>query len=815
LFYTRLSEVPNFDASPEGLERPDIVDTPTRLQILGSIEQILDGFMPSESQCISFIELDEQTAPGPPPLTRYSPVIDAEGKVSAEIPGIHLLRPFLELPLLSSEIEPSLVPVSLSEHQVKASKALFDRHALLLADDPGTGKKAAICVALANLFQQGEVERVLILCPEWAGRQWLGALNRWAPSLASIFIQGERECREVGWYNRAHVYLTDYQTFAEDVENQLLAVGELVIDLLVLDGINSTRYQTRQITTALKLVGADKRWALAGSLPSDPEGWLYIFGILTPERVGDAVGLTLPDVERRFFPFMLRRSKADLVEELPRLTRHEVWLDLDPRQAQAYQEALREERDRLSKLGEVVTRTHVMTAIDRLKKTSNFALDLLEGVKVRASVDLIEDLSTSGTKIVVFSQYIEEGLDRLRPALEAYGVLSLYKETSESERSRILEAFRKDSQWHVLLMEMGASTDGEPLTEATYILHFDHSWNPAIRRRAELCLNPSLGPSMPLNIYEFWVADTIDEEIYALLAERGLLHPMMPDETQPADIEERLTLDDWLREVLDVPPPPEPVLGLTMPISPEVKPPSAEPVEEDVLSQLGEVEGEDVVTSEVQPPSFEPAEGEILLLPTKAEGEDIIAAEEQSPSVESIEEDILPFLDEVEGEDIAVAEVQPPSFEPAEGEFLVLPTEPEEEDIITPEIQPQPVEPTEGDLSTLPLEVLIKCVELLMQDHGYPDLDVIDKLDEGGGEWIAHRFEDDEVESVYVRFFRTEKNVNIRKARAVLKALETHGECQRAYLVTTSGFSRTCRKLAIESEGKLVLVIGDELSEFL
>jgi len=104
---------------------------------------------------------------------------------------------------------------------------------------------------------------------------------------------------------------------------------------------------------------------------------------------------------------------------------------------------------------------------------------------------------------------------------------------------------------------------------------------------------------------------------------------------------------------------------------------------------------------------------------------------------------------------------------------------------------------------------------LLMQDHGYPDLDVIDKLDEGGGEWIAHRFEDDEVESVYVRFFRTEKNVNIRKARAVLKALETHGECQRAYLVTTSGFSRTCRKLAIESEGKLVLVIGDELSEFL
>jgi superfamily II DNA or RNA helicase len=785
LFYTRLDVVMNFDASPEGLEQPRIIDTPVRLQIPGSVDQILDGFKTGELLDISLFDLDEQTAPGPPPLTRYSPVINAEGKVSAELPGINLLRPFLEIPLLTSEIESSLVPVSLSEHQVKASKALFDRRALLLADDPGTGKKAAICVALNNLFQQGEVERALILCPEWAGRQWLGALHNWAPSIASIFVKGERECREVGWYNRAHVYLTDYQTFAEDVENNLLAVGELVFNLLVLDGINSIRHQTRQITTALKLVHADKRWALAGSLPTDPEGWLNIFGLLTPERVGDAIGLRLPDIEKRFFPFMLRRSKADLAEELPRLTRHEVWLDLDPRQAQAYQEALREERDRLSKLGEAVTQTHVMTAIDRLKKTSNFALDWLDGVKVRALVDLIEDLSSSEAKIVVFSQYREEGLGQLRPALEAYGVLNIYKETSESERSKVLEAFRKDAQWHVLLMEMGARIDDEPLPEATYILHFDHNWNPAIRRRAELRLNPSLSPSPPLNIYEFWVADTIDEKIYALLAERGLLPRLLPDDTQPDEIEEKLTLDDWLKEVLEVPPPPEPVLGLTMPISPEVQPPLEEPIEEDVISLPVEVEVEDIMTPEVQPPSFEPVEGDILLHPTDVEGEEIIAAEEQPPTVEIAEEDVLP-----------------------------LPVEPEEEDIETPEAQPPPVEARERGLSTLPLEALIEGVDLLMRDQGYPDLEVIEELEEGCGEWIAHRVRDDEIESVYVRFYRMERNVDIRKARAVLKAFETHSDCQLAYLVTTSDFSRSCKKLAKESEGKLVLITGDELSEY-
>jgi hypothetical protein len=303
-------------------------------------------------------------------------------------------------------------------------------------------------------------------------------------------------------------------------------------------------------------------------------------------------------------------------------------------------------------------------------------------------------------------------------------------------------------------------------------------------------------------------------------------------------------LDDWLKEVLDVAPPPEPVLGLTMPISPEVQPPSAEPIEEDVISLPVEVEGEDIMISEVQPPSVEPAEGDILLLPTEVEEEDFIAAEEQPPSVEPIDEEILPFPDEAEAEDIAVAEVQPPSFESVEGDILLLPTdaegediigaedqpptveaaeedaiqlptEPEEEDLVTPEAQPPPVEPTEKALSTLPLDVLIEGVDLLMQDQGYPDLEVIEELEEGGGEWIAYRVRDDEVESAYVRFFRTEKNINIRKARAVLEFLEIHGDCQLAYLVATRGFSRTCKKLSKESEGKLILITGDELSEYI
>jgi superfamily II DNA or RNA helicase len=902
LFYTHLGEVPIAKFAWDILEPPEIIDTHAHLDERESVDQLLEGFDPGDTQGGSFVALDAHHFIGPPPLSRYPPEIDHQGRVIPGVPKrIDLLRPLFQAPLLTADVIPSFLPEAPADYILDAARSFFDREALCLADDPGMGKRIAASIAIQDLFQQRLVRRVLILCPEWARRQWAGVFNLWSPSLEFIFVQGEDKTREFGWNSLAHIYLTDFQTFTEDVENKLLAGRGLIFDVIVLAGINGIRYQTKEISSAIKLISAGRRWALTGSLPHDLQTWLFIFGILTPVRVEDAVDLTLPDIKKRFLSFIIRRSKADLADVLPRQRRHEVWLDLDHRQTQAYQDALTAERDRLSNLGGAVTHTDVMTTINRLKRVSNFAPDWLGGIKIRALVDLVEDLSSSGAKVVVFSQFIEEGLDQLRPALEAYGVLSLHQETPESERAKVLEAFRMDSQWHVLLMEMGTHTDGEPLTEASYVVHFDHSWNPAVRRGAELRLHPSSGREVPLDIYEFWVADTIEEEIYGLLVQRNLLPDLISDDTLPAELEERITLEEWLSEVLDVPPPPEPIPGVEIPITPQVQPPAGEPVEEEILPS--QIEGEEeMMIGEVPQPTVELVKGDILLIPTKIEEEESIDAEAPPPPTESPEREILPLLDEAEGEEAVPAkapsppaerpegeilppldedeegeavpaEVPPPPTEPPEGEILPPldeaeeeeavsaeapspPTEPPEEEILPPldgdeeeeavsaeapsppaeppegEILPPldgdeekeavsaeapspPTEPEEEKLSELPLEAVINGLIKLMLDQGYPELDAISEPDEGGGEWIAQRTEDDEVKRAYVRLFRLEKNVDIRKARATLEALDTHTDCQLAYLVTTSDFSRSCKKLARESEGELVLIKGDELIEYL
>ena len=102
-------------------------------------------------------------------------------------------------------------------------------------------------------------------------------------------------------------------------------------------------------------------------------------------------------------------------------------------------------------------------------------------------------------------------------------------------------------------------------------------------------------------------------------------------------------------------------------------------------------------------------------------------------------------------------------------------------------------------------------VETLIKALGYPEVDPLDEPDEEGGYLLAWRGSGDEVERVLVRCIRTDRNVGVAKARALLKAMETRRDCMGAYLVATTDFTASCKNYADDSDGKLALVSGAEL----
>jgi superfamily II DNA or RNA helicase len=521
-----------------------------------STSQEFKPIEPSQMTGRCFPPLQSQQVIGPAPLQLSD--LEAQGlerpMVGKAPVTADLVRPMLEPSVISSEIGYLALPKPLYDHQREALKELFKREALLLADEPGMGKTVTVSVALMALIQKGLARRCLVVCPETGFRHWTAHLLAWAPFSQCSVIRGERGQRVRAWQSKAHIYLTDYLNLATDIEAGILADSGLEFDVVALDGIHTIRFHSLQISSALKHLKARRRWALTGAVPGDIEDWVRIFSFLIPEKGQASTRDTLPDFRRRFQPYVLRRTKEQVAENLPTRIRQEVWLDLDQRQSVSYQQALSEERERLSRLGGAVARTHITAAIDRLKGICNFAPESYDSNKVRALVDLIEEVAAAEAKMIVFSQFHEEGLERLQSVLEAYGALRLNADTPMKRREQLLDAFRKEDQWHVLLVEMGARTDGVPFTQVTHIVHFDHSWNPAIRQRAERRIHPMLGPSTSVNIYEFWVADTIDENLHALLHTRALLPGQVPEGTRPLDLDKRITVEDWLYEVLEISP---------------------------------------------------------------------------------------------------------------------------------------------------------------------------------------------------------------------------------------------------------------------
>jgi hypothetical protein len=120
------------------------------------------------------------------------------------------------------------------------------------------------------------------------------------------------------------------------------------------------------------------------------------------------------------------------------------------------------------------------------------------------------------------------------------------------DQTAAIAAFRRQPGKRVLVADSEARGDGEPFSEATYVIHFSHDWNPAHRRRVEQRLYPDLGPGPALTLYEFWTAGSVEERYHLLLESQGLLARDVALETRPKDIEERLTLRDWMHEVFEV-----------------------------------------------------------------------------------------------------------------------------------------------------------------------------------------------------------------------------------------------------------------------
>jgi SNF2 family DNA or RNA helicase len=446
------------------------------------------------------------------PRKEYTRIRPPEDVVKLEDRIHYLLQPPLETLLSDRSLA---MPFEPFPFQFEGIAFLYPRHAAVLADEMGLGKTMQAATAMRLLLCRGEVRSVLLICPKPLVTNWQREFAQWAPEVPVLAVEGDQAKRAWQWgLADVPVRIANYEAVVRDRE-VLQRLPQF--DLVVLD--ESQRIKNRSSTTSevVRSISRARSWALTGTpVENSAEDLVGIFeflapGFLSPEMKPRKMGRTISD-------YVLRRTKDQVLTEMPPKLFRDADLELSAEQRETYRLAEEEGVLRLSGMGPAATIQHVFELVLRLKQICNFDPATGASSKLERLEADLEEIADSGRKAIVFSQWVET-IERLARHLRRFGPLEYHGRVPSGRRDGVIGRFREDPSAHVILMSYGAGGVGLNLQFANYVFLFDRWWNPAVEDQA---INRAhrIGVSGPVTVTRFLALDTIEERIDRVLQEK-------------------------------------------------------------------------------------------------------------------------------------------------------------------------------------------------------------------------------------------------------------------------------------------------------
>ncbi|MEV8541209.1 DEAD/DEAH box helicase [Streptomyces sp. NPDC051572] len=419
----------------------------------------------------------------------------------------------------------------------------------LLADDMGLGKTLQTIGLLAGRPRE---RPQLVVCPTSVVSNWSREAARFAPDLDVVRHHGPQRATRPEEFTPGTVHVTSYALLRLDAE----LLTSVDWDLVVLDEAQQIKNQAAQTARTACRLTAQARVALTGTPVENRLSELWsIMHFANPGLLGShhrfKEQLAVPierDGDTRSAerlrtvtaPFMLRRMKSTVVDELPAKLESTVSCDLTAEQTELYRAAV----DEAFGTGEeglgtgIQRRGNVLRLLTHLKQICNHPAQYLgaedpdagqlagRSGKLERATDMLGEVVAAGERALVFTQYRVMG-DLLASHLSAQLGLDrvpfLHGGTSPEQRDRMVHAFQEDDDAPpLLLISLKAGGFGLNLTRASHVMHYDRWWNPAVEDQATDRAH-RIGQTKTVLVHKLVTADTFEERIDALLQSKRSL----------------------------------------------------------------------------------------------------------------------------------------------------------------------------------------------------------------------------------------------------------------------------------------------------
>ena len=434
----------------------------------------------------------------------------------------------------------------------------------ILADDMGLGKTIT---TLAFLLKRKEAEGpapTLVVCPTSVATNWVREAARFTPGLRVLLLHGPSpgaRARGHAAIAESDLVITTYALLRRDLE----ALAQIKFRCAVLDEAQNIKNADSATKRAASRLDATMRLALTGTPIENRLRELWsIASFVNPGMLGtsrafetrferpiaaDRKSPVADELRAIVRPFLLRRTKDDVLPELPPKTeidRDVTLSSADKRMYDALAHTLRASLAKdLENRGPAHTSLGVFTALTRLRQMAcdprlvDPRLPASRSAKREAFMELVRELVAEGRRALVFSQFVSL-LTLWRKDLDAEQIAYEYLDGGTTKRDEVVTRFQEGSA-PLFLISLKAGGAGLNLTAADTVIHCDPWWNPAVEDQATDRAY-RIGQDKPVTVVRLVARGTIEEKILSLKAKkRELTSVVIGDDARAL---EGITQDD-------------------------------------------------------------------------------------------------------------------------------------------------------------------------------------------------------------------------------------------------------------------------------
>jgi superfamily II DNA or RNA helicase len=432
-----------------------------------------------------------------------------------------------------------LVKTKLFPYQMRGALFAGGRGRVVLADDMGLGKTVQAIAAAELLRRRHGIERALVIAPSSVKYQWKTEIERFT-DLSVQVVDGLIPQRKKLYAQPAFFNLINYELVLKDLE-RIQALGA---DLIILDEAQRIRNWTTATARSVKQLKSRYAIVLTGtplenklqelySVVEFVDGRLlgpafrFLHEHVETDESGKLIGYRgLGRIHKQLEPVLLRRTRKEVLHELPERTDQIFHVPMTKQQAEPYWE----QHDILAKLLHKWRRQGWISEIDmrritcclqnmRMLCNSTYLFDKETNVspKLEEFREIIRELTLEeGRKVVVFSEY--ERMTRLAgEVLKKLGIafVSLHGGVPSPKRGALMKRFREDPACMVFL-STDAGGVGLNLQTASAVINFEPPWNPA-RLEQRIGRVHRMGQLHPVQVVHMLTEDSIEERVWETL----------------------------------------------------------------------------------------------------------------------------------------------------------------------------------------------------------------------------------------------------------------------------------------------------------